>query len=195
MKFSLANFTHVAPIVFLLVVTSFDFVFARVDSHVDEEFGARVNSIDLHEQNERNLKDGVQLKMYQEGWWQGSDRNRSWCIQCKSSSCKRGNLIIRECNKNNSSQRWIRKKGLLQSSKNKSRCITSSGTSLKLKKCKGSSDQKWSGSGKKFQLKNKGKCLSQEHFPSNGETLERINCKKAEQHRTGKWLQGSFSGH
>jgi len=117
-------------------------------------------------------------------------------------------LIIKECDDDDDKQKWSYENGKIRSCDKEKLCITTSGSSLKLKDCSSKRDKEQTFSGfsslKKFQLHPKGKssrCMSQDHHPTKSEKLKMMDCEEAEKNDKGvyddtsHWVIGKFKGN
>merc|ERR1711983_60587 len=162
-----------------------------------------------------------QLKMFwEEGMeWQEDPEEKAWCAECEESCSEEGeNVIIKECDENDSKQWWIFSDCHVQSYRDPNMCFTSGVArkdslkgKIELHECKDSKIQKFrtfdpKNENDKFQVKilkpeNDELCLTQEHHPKAYEYLRFEECRIAEENDPGveddtsHWVVGVFEGH
>jgi len=151
-----------------------------------------------------------QMKMF---WkkgteWQGSKREKAWCVQCEN-KCKSGEILrLKQCDEDDKEQWWIFEDCMVKSMLNPDVCITTgedkekSGHEgkIELKKCRSKykKHQRFRSYDpddvfEKFNFKilsdrktDDRMCLSSEHHPRSGESLRFFSCKKAYLNDGGK---------
>eukprot|EP00804_Cyclotella_cryptica_P022213 CCRYP_017945-RA/>CCRYP_017945-RA protein AED:0.03 eAED:0.03 QI:418/1/1/1/1/1/2/234/183 len=146
---------------------------------------------------------GFRLRMYWEADynWQGSNRERFWCMECDG-SCEEGDKIQIDNCSSSADQRFLFLSRTIRPTANVSLCLTTNGygkeNPIKLRSCDGSPRQKF------HELKNYGKfelqpedmmntrrgarCLSQMHHPKAKEVVYPETCVKTRKTDTTYWV-------
>lgn len=135
---------------------------------------------------------------WQQGYnWQGSRRERFWCMECRD-SCRSGAAIqIDECS-GADRQRFLAFGRTIRPSSNANLCLAVTGYSgtgrpVRLRDCRaGSADQDFREVRRdgKFELipaSNGERCLSQHHHPKKNEVVFPEKCEKTRQFDTTYW--------
>ena len=147
----------------------------------------------------------VRLRLYWQRsyYWQESSRETFWCLQCRSGSCKTNSSIeIDKCSRSSKRQKfqYYKLDNTFRPMINPSLCFEENGwdresNPIKLKRCNGSSEQRWKGfkekKGSPFEFKsgrNSGYCMTQGHHPKAHEKVFPQQCRRARDHKTSKWV-------
>ncbi len=135
--------------------------------------------------------------------WQETSRETYWCLQCRSGSCRKNSTIeVDRCSRSSKRQRFQYYKGdrSFRPMTDPSLCFEENGWDsqsrpIKLKRCNGSSRQKWRGfkekKGSPFEFKsgrNSKYCMTQSHHPRAHEKVFPQQCRRARNHKTSKWV-------
>ena len=152
----------------------------------------------------------VRLRLYwqRDYRWQETTRETFWCLQCRSGTCTTNSIIeVDHCSssrrqkfqyyKNDKSFRPMNRPDL---------CFEENGwdfetNPIKLKRCNGSSRQRWTGFNESLGLgrnqaipfefksgRNSGYCMTQAHHPKAHERVFPQQCRRARNHKTSKWV-------
>ena len=145
----------------------------------------------------RELESAFNLRIYwQQGYlWQGSSKERKWCMKCRSSNCSDGTGIkVARCDRDDPRQQFYFDNRRIRSRKNTDMCLKRYGRYIAMDGCDSNdSDQRWSNlsTGAPFELQipgNDSKCASQHHHPKDGEVLYMNSCTLARRSTTDKWV-------
>lgn len=150
-----------------------------------------------------------QLKMYwEEGYkWNGSPIEKNRCMACKNNSCANGIVVLKQCDRGDSAQRWtVTANDKITPTQEPDRCITYEDGKLSLARCRSSRDYKQvlevrqessvaSGTSV-LQILGDGLCMSPGNDPEEGGRLKLLSCDTAEGLTIGDWVIGEdFDGH
>jgi len=161
-----------------------------------------------------------QLKMFWEDGmeWQDSPIERGWCVE-RYDCIEKARVYIRECDGDDDKQKFIFEKCTVRPVCDPKLCFTagvafseSDRGNIQLRTCDPNDDDQIQhfetfdpkAVSKKFQFKLFGRddfCLSQQHHPTDWETVKFEDCKVAERNDEGvyddtsHWVVGQFDGH
>ncbi|KAL9188111.1 hypothetical protein ACHAXT_006489 [Thalassiosira profunda] len=129
--------------------------------------------------------------------WQGSAKERFWCMECRGGCRLNNSLQISHCGEE-ARQKFIAIQKTLRPATNPSLCATVTGYGgtddpLKLRRCNRSPAQNFDEvrAAGKFELQpanNYGRCISQHHHPKDKEALFPEKCEKTRKFDTTHWV-------
>lgn len=143
---------------------------------------------------------GFRIRLYwQNGYnWQGSSRERFWCMECRGACTDNTSIQIDSCSSSTAEQKFLAIGKTIRPSSNPGLCLTSMGYSgksnpIRLRSCNGASNQSFNELRQygKFELQpddNGGRCLSQHHHPKAKEAIYPENCSKSRRFDTTYWI-------
>ena len=152
--------------------------------------------------------DSIQIKLYfdEDYFFDRFVNTGRWCAACEVDSCIEGNVILKECNPNDSTQKWfITEDSKITPQNNPSGCLSYRfffGVSIK--ECQSSRDdcqlvEVEEILGDTFQIAADNKCIGPRKFPFNipnyDDRLHLIGCGNAERGNGAYWESGEFTGH
>ena len=143
----------------------------------------------------------VRLRLYwqRDYRWQETSRETWWCMQCRSGACTSGSTIeVDHCSSSKRQKFQYYNDKTFRPMNNPDLCFEGNGWDretdpIKLKKCNGSSRQKWNGFNekKRFEIKsgrNSGYLLTQAHHPKAHERVFPQQSRRARNHKTSYWI-------
>ncbi|KAL7531757.1 hypothetical protein ACHAWF_003898 [Thalassiosira exigua] len=137
------------------------------------------------------------LRLYwQRGYyWQESSREMWWCMRCRN-NCRSGDSVDVDWCGGSKTQRFVSQGETLRPAVDPSLCLTSTGYQtndrpLRVYRCDGGSDQRFEGLQDKgrFEIRHRGRCISQQHHPKEGERVYPEECRKTRDHDTTYWIK------